>query len=118
MIILDRTQHNLWAALLSGTGKSYNDISAYMDRFAKTARANHREVGGHDTKALIEMIVLFQHKYQPMEIFKAWLIHKIVDQMGDNFSNYVKSQNDHYGRKDNIIEEIYKLEKKMNSNDR
>ena len=94
-------------------GFSGNDLHAFMDRFAKKYRQKHRDVGGHDTTALIQMMFMFGHKYSTMDILKAYILHKGLDGSMSGLQAAVKSKNKGYGRKDNTMEIINKLKKEL-----
>ena len=93
-------------------GFSGNDLHAFMDRAAKNLRHKHREVG-HDVPALIQMISLFSNKYTPMQIFKTWSLHKVVDGMDSGFKASVRKSSKGYGKKDSMLEIINKLKKEL-----
>lgn len=104
-----RTLHNLInAAILKFSG---NDLHAYMDRFAKTARQKHRDVGGHDTVALLEMLILFRGKYTPKQIRDTFILHKLMDGMFSGIQTAVRTTNKGYGKKESAEEAFEKLKK-------
>lgn len=102
-----RTLHNLINAAFLGF--SGNELHAFMDRFAKTARHKHRDVGGHDTMALIQMLMLFKHKYTPKQIRDTFILHKIMDGMFSGIQTAVRDKNKGYGKKKSIEETFEKL---------
>ncbi|KKN39591.1 hypothetical protein LCGC14_0741650 [marine sediment metagenome] len=106
-----RTLHNLINAMILGF--SANDLHAYMDRFAKEFRHKHRDVGGHDLAALIQMIFMFKHKYSVADIIKAYLIHKSLDGSLSGLQAAVRAKNKGYGRKDSTMEIINKLKEEL-----
>lgn len=84
-----------------------------MDRFAKTMRQSHRNAG-HDIKSLIEMIIIFRHKYDPTEILKAWIIHNVVDKFDMRIKTSIRKDNPKYGKKkSNIENQIDELKSKL-----
>ncbi len=106
-----RTLHNLMNAMLLGF--SGNDLHAYMDRFAKKYRQKHRDMGGHDFTALIQMIFLYGKKYSTFEIIKAYTLHKYLDGSMSGLQAAVKMKNKGYGKKDTTLEIINKLKKEL-----
>lgn len=106
-----RTLHNLFNAWLFGF--SGNELHAYMDRFAKQYRQQHRDVGGHDLTALVQMIFLYKNKYSTSDIIKTYFLHKALDGSMSGFQEAVKKKNKGYGRKDTQAEIIDKLKREL-----
>ena len=92
---------------------SGNDLHEYMDRFAKKYRGKHREVGGHDTKALMEMLLLFRHKYTPIQIMKTFYLHRLMDGSFSGLQAGIRKSIKGYGKKDSALEVIEKLKKEV-----
>lgn len=98
--------------LLRFTVISGNDLHGFMDRFSRKLRHRHREKG-HDIEALIEMVIFFKDKYSFFEIFKTWMLHKIVDGWDSGFKASVRKYHKGYGKKDSTLEIINKLKKEI-----
>lgn len=103
---MDRKYHNLFNQLI--TGVSGNELNAYMDRFAKTDRQKHRDVGGHDVMALVQMLVMYRDKFTPAQIAKTWAVHRLVDAMDSGFTAAVRQTNPTYGKKSTTNEKLMK----------
>lgn len=94
-------------------GFSGNDIHAYMDRFAKELRHAHRNKG-HDVQTLIEMCIIFKHKYTQKQIMQTWMLHNAVDQFDSNLKTSIKNNYTNYGKKkDTTLKDIERLQKKL-----
>lgn len=91
---------------------SGNELHAYMDRAAKTLRHKHREVG-HDTQALMEMLLLFRHKYTPIQIMKTFYLHRLMDGSFSGLQAGIRKSIKGYGKKDSALEVIEKLKKEV-----
>jgi len=103
---MDRSYHNLFNQLI--TGVSGNEMNAFMDRFAKTDRQKHRDVGGHDVLALVQMLFKYRDKFTPTEIVKTWAVHRLVDGMDSSFKAAVRQTNPTYGKKSTTNEKLMK----------
>ena len=108
--IPNRSLHNMFNALLFGF--SGNEVHAYMDRAAKGLRHKHREVG-HDSKALVEMLLLFRHKYNVSQILQSYWFHKLMDGSFSGFQAAIKKNIKGYGKKDSLEEMYFKLRKEL-----
>lgn len=106
-----RTLHNLMNSLINGF--SGNEIHQFMDRYAKKYRQKHRDVGGHDLTALIQLIFLYKHKYSVTDIIKTYALHKFMDGSMSGLQSAVRKKNKGYGKKDSTEEIIKKLKKEM-----
>jgi len=84
-----------------------------MDRFAKQYRHKHRDVGGHDLKALMTMLLVFRGKYTPAEIMKTFFLHKLLDGYFSGLQSAVKKMNKGYGKKESLLEIIEKMKKEI-----
>lgn len=105
-----RTFHNLINAMLLGF--SGNDLHAYMDRAAKSLRHKHRDVG-HDMTGLVQMMLLYKHKYKPIDIMKSFYLHKALDGSFSGLQSAVRMRNKGYGKKDTTAVIIEKLKKEL-----
>lgn len=90
-------------------GYSGNDIHAFMDKAAKTARQKHREVWGHDSKALIMMLSIFQPKYTQKQIMETFYLHIWLDSIYSGVQESVRQHNKGYGKKPAVLSGVNKI---------